>query len=126
MTAPTPSTELCPIRHPSCKSRLARRTPDETREADQRAAERRLRDLRGRVKAARAAISTTPGAEEVLRRDWVKAARFYAKFGITATQFWIGVPADMEESGEGRLDPVRTPFDWREGVQARAGATLSE
>ena len=31
--------------------------PDDSREADERAAERRLRDLRGRVKAARTAIS---------------------------------------------------------------------
>ncbi|MGP8016421.1 MAG: hypothetical protein ACLQHA_00205 [Thermoplasmata archaeon] len=42
---------------------------DDSREADERAAERRLRDLRGRVKAARAAISATAGAGEVLRRD---------------------------------------------------------
>jgi len=37
--------------------------PDDSREADERVAERRLRELRGRVKAARAAISATPGAE---------------------------------------------------------------
>ena len=36
--------------------------PDDSREADERAAERTLRDLRGRVKAARAVIATTPGA----------------------------------------------------------------
>jgi len=67
--------------------------PDDSREADERFAEWRLRDLRGRVKPARAAISSTPGAEEVLRRDWVKAARFYAKFGITEAQFRHGVPS---------------------------------
>jgi hypothetical protein len=66
--------------------------PDDPRKADERAAERRLRDLRGRVKAARAAISTTPGAEGVLQRDWVKAARFYARFGITEAQFRQGAP----------------------------------
>jgi hypothetical protein len=66
--------------------------PDDSREADERAAERRLRDLRGRVKAARAAISATLGAREVLRHDWVRAASFYARFGITETQFWHGVP----------------------------------
>jgi hypothetical protein len=44
------------------------------------------------VKAARAAILATPGAEEVLRRDWVKAARFYASFGITERLFRFGVP----------------------------------
>lgn len=67
---------------------------DDSREEDERAAERRLRDLRGRVKAARAAIATTPGAEEVLGRDWVKAARFYARFGLTETQFRNGVPEE--------------------------------
>jgi len=66
---------------------------DDSREADERAEARRLRDLRGRVKAARVAISTTPGAEEVLRQDWVKAAHFYAKFGITEAQFRHGVPS---------------------------------
>jgi hypothetical protein len=67
--------------------------PDDTREADERAAERRLRELRGRVKAARAAISATPGAEEVLQQDWMRAARFYAGFGITEKQFRRGVAA---------------------------------
>jgi hypothetical protein len=43
--------------------------PDDSREADERAAERRLRNLRGRVKAARAAISTTLGAETMLRQN---------------------------------------------------------
>ncbi len=57
--------------------------PDDSREVDERAAERRLRDLRGRVKAARAVVSRTPGLAETLARDWQKAARFYARFGIT-------------------------------------------
>src|SRR5208283_323314 len=38
---------------------------DDSREADERAADRTLRDLRGRVKAARAAVSTTPGTWEI-------------------------------------------------------------
>ncbi len=69
--------------------------PDDSREADERAAERRLRELRGRVKAARAVISATPGAEEVLRQDWMKAVRFYGRFGITETQFRQGIPSGM-------------------------------
>ncbi len=52
-----------------------------------------LRDRRGRVKAARAAISATPGAEEVLRQDWMKAVRFYVRFGITEGQFRQGIPS---------------------------------
>jgi hypothetical protein len=65
---------------------------DDSREAEERAAERRLRDLRGRVKAARAALSTNPGAQEALRADWRREAAFYARFGITQAQFRHGVP----------------------------------
>lgn len=59
---------------------------DDSRVEVQRAAERRLRDLRGRVGAARADVSRTPGLEEVLASDGQKGARFYARFGITETQ----------------------------------------
>ena len=66
--------------------------PDDSREEDERRQARRLRDLRGRVKAARAAVSTTPGLAEVLQADWRKAALFYARFGITESLFRVGVP----------------------------------
>ncbi len=75
--------------------------PDDSREADERAADRRLGDLRGRVKAARAAISASPGAEETLRLDRVKAARFYARFLITESQFRCGVPRAIEPAEGG-------------------------
>ena len=65
--------------------------PDDSREADEKQEWRRLRDLRGRVKAARAVESTTPGMAETLTGDWRKAARFYAKFSITETLFRHGV-----------------------------------
>jgi hypothetical protein len=68
--------------------------PDDSREADERAAERRLRDLRGRVKAARAASSATPGLAETLAADWQKAAHFYARFGITERMIQCGVPTE--------------------------------
>jgi hypothetical protein len=74
--------------------------PDDSREADERAAARNLRDLRARVKVARAAISATPGADEILRRDWQKAARFYAAFEITEAQFRHGV-AELARGGPG-------------------------
>jgi hypothetical protein len=67
--------------------------PDDSREADEWAAERQLRDLRGRVKAARGTLSAAPGSAEIISSDWAKEARFYARFGITETQFWAGVPA---------------------------------
>ena len=70
---------------------ITRGLPDDSREADERAAERRLRDLRGRVKAARAAISATPGGEAMLRQNWAKAAHFYARFGVTEGQLRTGV-----------------------------------
>ena len=72
--------------------------PDDSRAADEHAETRRLRDLRGRVKAARAAISAAPGAERVLRRDWIRTARFYAAFGITEGMFRHGVPSASRPS----------------------------
>ncbi len=65
--------------------------PDDSREADERAIARHLAELRGRVKAARAMVATTPGLAETLARDWQKAARFYGRFGITETQFRQGI-----------------------------------
>jgi hypothetical protein len=76
--------------------------PDDSREADERAAARALRDLRSRVKAARAVVTTTPGLAEIVARDWQRAARFYARFGITETWFRNGVPLepwDVEDLG---------------------------
>jgi len=67
--------------------------PDDSREEDEQAEACRLRDLRGRVKAARATVSRTPGLEELLIGDWRKAALFYARFEITESQFRDGVPA---------------------------------
>ena len=105
--------------------------PDDSREADERAAERRLRDLRWRVKAARAAISTTPGAEELLRQDWVKAAHFYACFGITEVLFRHGMPAEAAAATEDLCDQTRALADVREEIRAtkeaiRPGNGVSE
>jgi hypothetical protein len=66
--------------------------PDDSREADERAAARRLRELRARVKAARAVVSTTPGLTEALARRGQKAAVFLARFEITYEQLRWGVP----------------------------------
>jgi hypothetical protein len=74
--------------------------PDDSREADEKQEERRLRELCGRVKAARVAVSTTPGLAETLSADWQKAARFYARFEITEAQFRLGVPASRGGSAE--------------------------
>ena len=50
--------------------------PDDSREEDEKEGERRLRDLRGRVKTARAVVARTPGLAETLAGDWWKAGRF--------------------------------------------------
>jgi len=39
-------------------------------------------------------VSTNPDLSETLARDWQKAARFYARFDISETQFRWGVPSD--------------------------------
>jgi len=72
--------------------------PDDSREADERTMARRLHDLRGRVKTARALVSTTPGLAATLKFHWRKAALFYARFGITESTFRYGVAADPEAS----------------------------
>jgi hypothetical protein len=70
--------------------------PDDSREADERTAERSLRELRARVKAARALVATTPGLAETLQSDWRKAARFYARFEISKETYQFGVPGLRE------------------------------
>jgi len=72
--------------------------PDDSREAYERAIERRLRDLRGRVKAARTVVSQTPGLSEALRADRTKAALFCARFGITEAMFHAGVNDEAAEA----------------------------
>ena len=72
--------------------------PDDSREQDERAEERRLRDLRGRVKRARAVISSTPGLAETLASDWRKAAHFYARFGVTEGMVRQGVHVSTEDA----------------------------
>jgi hypothetical protein len=72
-------------------------TPDDSREEDERTEVRRLHDLRGRVKAARAVVSTIPGLTETLQSDWRRAALFYARNGITQEQFRFGIPADATD-----------------------------
>ena len=66
--------------------------PDDSREADEQAEARKLRDLRGRVKRARAHVAITPGLAGLLDADWKRADSFYARFGVTESQFRFGVP----------------------------------
>ena len=74
--------------------------PDDWREADEREAERRLRDLRGRVKRARAVVASTPRLAEQLAKDWKKAAGFFARLGIAEGMLRHGVAVKPAESPE--------------------------
>jgi hypothetical protein len=100
---------------------------DDSREADERAAARRLADLRGRVKAARKALAAAPGAADAVRADWRKEAAFLARFGVTQAQFRHGVPADAveaENTAEDATELFGSPYDSREETTARALATF--
>ena len=99
---------------------------DDSPEADERAAARRLADIRGRVKAARKAIATTPGAADAMRADWRKEAAFLARFGVTQAQFRKGMPPSAVEitDDEDAIEGLGSPCDGREEVGARALATL--
>jgi hypothetical protein len=76
------------------------------------------------VKAARVAISATPGAEEILRRDWVKAARFYGRFGITEELFRQGVPSEEAKVGTDLESRIPSAMDWVTEAKERAAAML--
>lgn len=71
--------------------------PDDSQEADERAVARSLRDLRARVKTTLAVVAATPGLAETIARDWCKASRFYARFGVSETQLKEGVRDAMDE-----------------------------
>ena len=98
--------------------------PDDSREAEEREVERRLAEIRARVKSARAVVATTPGLANTLQRDWRKVARFYARFGITETLFRNGVPAGEAAVSEDLIDQVRAPSDRFAEVRVRAEAAL--
>jgi len=98
---------------------------EDSQDADERAAARRLADLRGRVKAARKAIAAVLGTADAMRADWRKEAAFLARFGVTQAQFRKGVPADaVETPGEDATELLGSPVDGREEVAARAVATF--
>ncbi len=90
---------------------------DDSREADERAEARRLCELRARVKAARVLVETTPAAAEAVRRDWRKAAQFYAQFGITESMLRYGVP--VARSSTSRREEDRC-------LEASSGAVSNE
>ena len=74
----------------------------------ERREEHYLRDVRARVKLARAVASKMPGLAAILRERPDRAARFYARFGITEEQFSQGVPA-----GDGPRGGSPAPQRWQ-------------
>jgi hypothetical protein len=100
---------------------------EDSREEDQRAEDRRLRELRIGVKKARAMAASTPGLDEILAKDWQKAARFYARFGISQEMFRHEVPA-REDSSEANLWPdfAEPHVDVRTESRTRAESILPE
>jgi hypothetical protein len=99
--------------------------PDDSQEAEEREADQRLRDLRGRVKAARAVIAGTPILAETLKSDWQRAIRFYARFGVTEELVKHGAPPAelrVEDLFE-RLDSSR---EWSSEVRAHSEVVLPE
>ena len=99
--------------------------PDDSREAEEREAERRLRELRGRVRATRAVIAGSPGLSERLAGDWRMAARFYARFGVTEGQVQHATLA-AEEEGEALAGCTPSSVDRISEMRERAEAVLPE
>jgi hypothetical protein len=85
--------------------------PDDSREADERAATRQLREARARVKSTRAVVATTPGLAETLARDWRKAAEFYTHRGISESLCRHGALAEEDRRYEDLTERPRTPSD---------------
>lgn len=92
---------------------------------------RATRELRARVKAARAVVASTPRLAVTLAWDWRRAAGFPARFGITGTQFRYGFspphaarsiarPWMGDESREGRRNSREIP-DWPGGRKMGKG-----
>jgi len=98
--------------------------PDDSREADERAAARTMRELRARVKAARALVATTRGMAETLARDWRKAAWFYARFGITEGQYRHGVSIPLIPTAGPDLEKRPERSDRSTDLAWRREATL--
>ena len=106
---------------------------DDTREADERRVERRLRDLRSRVKSVRALINADPFIQVTLATNPEKAAAFYAIHGVTSVQVRQGVPdvnvAELEweelvEALHGQYPMAPACGDWTSEETERANAIL--
>jgi hypothetical protein len=102
--------------------------PDDSREEEERNIRRYLRDLRLRVKAVRALLSTNPSIGETLATNPEKARAFYAIHHVTEAQVKGGVP-DMDVEGLDWEDVrerlrARSEVDWNAEEAERASAVL--
>jgi len=66
-------------------------------------------------------VTCTPGLAEMVQRDWARAARFYAKFGITESQFRHGVPSlELVEEASQTTEVSEAAADDRTDARRRA------
>ena len=86
--------------------------PDDSREADERAAARHVGDLRGRVKAARTAAARSLGVAAPLLRDPSRLILFCARFGITSGQFLHGAPTPGADNDPDIPSSLGGPLGW--------------
>jgi hypothetical protein len=76
------------------------------------------------VKAARAVVASSPGLAATLTSDLVRAAWFYARFGITEGIFRHGAPGGEADSTSDQPETLRTPIADREEASARESAAF--
>lgn len=79
------------------------------------------RELRTRVKAARAVVTTTQGLAETLARGGRKAARFFARFGISEVLFQRGVSPSVPRPEGDATDGVGTQLSGAPDVTPNPG-----
>jgi len=92
INAANPFPDLPAIRGPDS-------SPPSTRPTPRRFPSPRFGDYaraRSESRAAFGGDDASEDAEEVLRQEWKEAARFYARFGITSTEFQSGVADGLE------------------------------
>ncbi len=83
------------------------------------------RDLRGRVKRARAVIASTPGLADVLASDPRRAAMFYPRFGVTEEWVRNGVPKVAAPDSDIADSFLFAEPDPRQGETDASRSTLS-
>ena len=98
--------------------------PEDSREADERAVARSLRDLRVGVKAARAVAARTPGLAAIFARGPARAAWFWARFEVTPEHLRHGAPTERVNQERGQLVDATDGGITKGAERVRRSATL--